>query len=147
LRQINAFREISGQTLFFSGLALVSAFTETVLVVDDDAAVRSALQFALELEGFKVQLYDGSRAVLADANLPKRACLVVDYRMPGSDGLELVTRLRDRGVSLPVILISGRVTHELRHLAARIGVRQVLEKPLSDASLVENIRQALASPT
>ncbi len=115
-----------------------------VLVVDDDAAVRAALKFALEVEGFTVQLYDGPQAVLADPNLPEHACLVIDYRMPELDGIELVDRLRSRHVMLPAILISGRVTKQLRSLAQRSGVTQVLEKPLSDAALVDNIRGALA---
>jgi FixJ family two-component response regulator len=117
---------------------------ETVVVVDDDAAVRAALKFALEVEGFNVQLYDGSQAVLTAANLPKRGCLVIDYRMPTIDGIELVAELRRRNVTLPAILISARVTRALRDLAGRAGLTCVLEKPLTDAALVESIRGALA---
>ena len=120
--------------------------SEIVLLVDDDAAVRAALKFALEMEGFCVELYDGPEALLADADLPKRACLVIDYRMPGIDGIELVDRLRSQDVALPVILISGRVSRRMRELAARSGVVRFLEKPLSDTTLVENIRGALGLP-
>ena len=116
-----------------------------VLVVDDDAAVRAALKFALEVEGFRVQLYDGPQALLADANLPEQTCLVIDYRMPDIDGIEVVDRLRRRNVFLPAILISGHVSKQMRSLAQRSGLIRVLEKPLSDAALVENIRGALAS--
>ena len=122
------------------------AVPETVIVVDDDAAVRAALKFVLEVEGFNVQLYDSPQAVLAAANLPKRGCLVIDYRMPTIDGIELIDELRRRNVALPAILISARVTRALRELAGRSGLTRVLEKPLSDATLVENIRGALASP-
>jgi FixJ family two-component response regulator len=115
---------------------------ETVLVVDDDAAVRAALKFALEVEGFQVRVYDGAAALLADGNLPARACLVIDYRMPDVDGLELVDLLRARQVALPAILISGRVNNQLRIRAERSGVIRVLEKPLSDAALVESIHLA-----
>ena len=118
-----------------------------VLVVDDDAAVRAALKFALEVEGFCVRLYDGPRALLADHNLPERACLVIDYRMPEIDGIELVDRLRSRNVMLPAILISGRVSKHLRILAQRSGLTRILEKPLSDAALVDSIRGALAQST
>jgi two-component system response regulator FixJ len=123
----------------------MSPVSDIVIVVDDDAAVRAALKFALEVEGFRVQLYDGPLALLADANLPDRACLVIDYRMPGIDGIELIDRLRSRNVSLPAILISGRVSEHLRSLARRSGLTRVLEKPLSDTALVENIRGALAA--
>lgn len=115
------------------------------MVVDDDAAVRAALKFALEMEGFRVQLYDGPRALLADANLPERGCLVIDYRMPELDGLQLIDTLRHRNVTLPAILISGRITKQLHSLAQKSGLMRVLEKPLSDTALVENIRRALAS--
>jgi two-component system, LuxR family, response regulator FixJ len=119
---------------------------ETVLIVDDDAAVRSALKFALEVEGFRVRLYDRPSAVLADQDLPDRACMVIDYRMPCIDGLELLKRLRDRRVDLPAILISGRVNDQLRGRASQSGVSCVLEKPLSDGTLVERIREALGAP-
>jgi FixJ family two-component response regulator len=121
------------------------ACPEVVLIVDDDAAVRAALKFALEVEGFRVQLYDGPQALLADTNLPQRGCLVIDYRMPGIDGIELINRLRHKNVSLPAILISGRVNGQLRNRAAKSGLTCVLEKPLSDAALVENIRDALSA--
>jgi FixJ family two-component response regulator len=124
--------------------AMSQAAPQTVLVVDDDAAVRSALQFVLELEGFRVLLYDGAAALLADV-LPSCGCLVIDYRMPGMDGLELVERLRARQVALPAIVISGRVDGDLRRRARRLGVAWVLEKPLSDAALVDSIRGSFAN--
>ena len=120
------------------------AVRETVVVVDDDAAVRAALKFALEVEGFNVLLYDGPRAILAADKLPERGCLVVDYRMPAIDGIELIVELRRRNVVLPAILISARVTKGLRDLARGSGLTRVLEKPLSESALVENIRDALA---
>jgi FixJ family two-component response regulator len=120
--------------------------SEIVLVVDDDAAVRAALKFVLEVEGFRVRLYDSPEAMLDDSDLPKRACLVVDYRMPGMDGIELVARLRERQVTLPAILISARVNKQLYRLAERTGLAGVLEKPLSGAALVDSIRSALGPP-
>ncbi len=71
---------------------------------------------------------------------------IVDYRMPGIDGIELVDRLRARHVTLPAILISARVSNQLRRQAERAGLSHVLEKPLSDAALVESIRTALGPP-
>ncbi|MFI4998311.1 MAG: response regulator transcription factor [Reyranellales bacterium] len=114
----------------------------TVLIVDDDAAVRSSLKFALEVEGFRVRLYDGPAALLADRDLPDRGCLIVDYRMPVMDGLELIDALRARNVAMPAVLITGRANNELHRRAAKSGISRVLEKPLSDSALIENIRSA-----
>ena len=114
-----------------------------VLVVDDDAAVRHSLKFVLELEGLSVRLYEGGAALLADADLPATGCLVVDYRMPAMDVVELMDRLRRRRVDLPAILITAKATRDLRERAARSGYRQVLEKPLEDGRLVDGIRCAL----
>jgi FixJ family two-component response regulator len=124
----------------------MSPASEIVLVVDDDAAVRAALKFVLEVEGFRVRLYDSPEAVLNDPELPERACLVVDYRMPHMDGIELVARLRERKVTLPAILISARVNSQLHRIAERVGLASVLEKPFSDAALVDSIRSALGPP-
>jgi len=117
----------------------------TVLLVEDDAAVRSALKFALELEGFQVRLYDGPTALLSDRHLPRRACLVVDFQMPVMDGLEMIEVLRTRDVRLPAVIIASHLTADLRRRAGRAGIGLVLEKPLSDGKLVESIRAALAS--
>lgn len=115
-----------------------------VCVVDDDAAVRSALKFALEVDGLDVRLYDGPQALLAEESLPQGACLVIDYRMPEMDGLDLVKALRVRKIGLPAIMITGRATKDLRRRAEKCGVHCLLEKPLSDRQLIACIRSALA---
>jgi two-component system response regulator FixJ len=117
----------------------------TVLIVDDDAAVRSSLKFSLELEGLDVRVYEGSAAFLADPDLPLSSCLVVDYRMPEMDGMELVESLRARHNALPAILITGRATKALRLRAEKAGVQHVLEKPLAGGALAASIRAALGN--
>jgi len=115
-----------------------------VAVVDDDAAVRHALKFALESEGLNVRVHGGATALLADPELRRYGCLVIDYRMPDIDGLELVDTLRSRGVSTPVIIITGRANIGMRERAGRAGIETILEKPLSDGSLSTAILAALA---
>ena len=119
--------------------------TGPVIVVDDDDAVRLSLKFALELEGLRVRLYRDGVHFLAENDLPPMGCLVVDYQMPGIDGIDLVKRLRVRRVDLPAILITTKCTPGLLERARRVGFRQVLEKPLEDGSLLEGIRGALAA--
>jgi FixJ family two-component response regulator len=117
-----------------------------VIVVDDDAAVRQSLKFALELEGLKVRLYEGADELLAEPELPESGCLVVDYYMPQMNGVELIDRLRRRFVKLPAILITARATNEMRQRAALSGFQRVIEKPLEDGTLVGSIRGALTLP-
>lgn len=117
----------------------------SVLIVDDDEAVRNSLKFALELEGLVVRVYAGGAALLADGELPANACLVIDYAMPAMNGLQLLDALRHREVTMPAILIAGDATRDLRERAVHAGVGQVLEKPLSGTALLEGIRAALAA--
>ena len=117
----------------------------TVLLVDDDAAVRQSLKFALELEGLDVRLYDGGPELLADPALPSSGCLVLDYKMPAMNGLEVLARLRDRRVSMPTLLITSHADAALRDRAAAAGVRGVVEKPLQDSVLIDSIRDALCA--
>lgn len=115
-----------------------------VLVVDDDAAVRLSLRFALELEGLDVRLYADGAALLGDErNLPAVGCLVVDQFMPGMEGVELLARLRLRHVNLPAIMITAKATDDLRLRAHAAGFGLVLEKPLHDGALVAGIRGVL----
>jgi FixJ family two-component response regulator len=117
-----------------------------VLVIDDDAAVRHSLKFALELEGLEVRVYEDAAHLLGQAAMPGTGCLVVDQIMPGMDGVTLVEGLRGRQVALPAILITARVTEDLRRRAIGAGFRLILEKPLDDGSLLSGIREVLASP-
>jgi FixJ family two-component response regulator len=116
-----------------------------VLVVDDDAAVRQSLKFALEQEGLEVRLYEDGAQLCADRKLPPTGCLVIDLMMPGMDGIALVRRLREHHIDLPAILITTPGSPSLRAQALRAGFWQVLEKPLEDGSLLDGIHSALAA--
>ena len=118
--------------------------TGTVIVVDDDTAVRNALKFALELEGLTVILCESGRDVLDRQHLPASGCLVIDYRMAEMDGFQLISELRERQVSLPAILLTSQVNADLRQRATEAGFFDVLEKPLHDSSLFDTVRAALA---
>src|SRR4051812_17956426 len=100
-----------------------------VLIVDDDEAVRDALEFVLRLQGFNVQAYSGGEEVLASCRLARAGCLIVDDNMPDMGGLELISHLRERHIPVPAILITSHATDRLHARAAVAGVRVVLEKP------------------
>ena len=114
-----------------------------VLIVDDDKAVRDALEFALRLHGFDVHVYGGGAELLAGDKLARAGCLIVDDSMPGMGGLELIERLRAQDVSVPAILITSHATDRLHARAAMAGVRVVLEKPFLEYALTASIQTIL----
>jgi FixJ family two-component response regulator len=113
----------------------------TVMVVDDDSAVRNSLKFSLELEGFAVRLYADGGELLGDPHLPACGCLVVDQVMPGMSGLDIVDALRQRGISSPAVLMTANASRKIRQRAAAAGVA-VIEKPFFGNALVDAIRDS-----
>jgi two-component system response regulator FixJ len=113
-----------------------------VIVVEDDQAVRNSLRFSLEIEGFAVRDYPGGMELLNDRELPQHGFLMIDENMPGMKGLDVVARLRDRHVAVPVILITSHPTAMLSERAARAGV-PIVEKPLLGNTLLDRIHDML----
>lgn len=110
-----------------------------VFVVDDDSAVLASLKFALEVEGVPVEVFRSPDELLARPLAASPACLVVDYRLPGVDGVELVSRLRARGVEAPALLITTDPPPHVRQKAAEAGLT-IVEKPLLGNALADAIR-------
>lgn len=114
-----------------------------VHVIDDDESARDALVFRLRNAKIKVQDYESAEAflqVLADV---KAGCVVTDVRMPGMSGIDLLSKLRERNLDLPVIVITGHGDVPLAVEAMRIGAADFLEKPYDDAVLLASVRRAL----
>lgn len=116
----------------------------TVIVVDDDAAVRRALAFALDLEGFRVETYESGEALLLRDAPVAPGCLVLDERLPGVSGLETLRQLRIRAVDLPAIFVTSHPRPAFRNAAAAAGV-PILEKPLEGETLIAAIHHALGA--
>lgn len=114
-----------------------------VFVVDDDAAVRRALAFALDLDGFDVETLESGEALLLRDLPADGACLVIDERLPGVSGLDTLRQLRARQVDLPAILITTHPKPAFRAAAAAAGVA-VLEKPLLGETLIAAINEAVS---
>jgi two-component system, LuxR family, response regulator FixJ len=111
-----------------------------VVIVDDDPAVCNSLQFSLELEGFVVRAY-GDAAAFLEADEAACDCLVIDQRMPGMTGMELITRLRALNVRTPAILLVSQSNSAVAARAAAAAV-PIVEKPLFGNALLEQIRKA-----
>jgi two-component system, LuxR family, response regulator FixJ len=93
-----------------------------IAVVDDDPAVCNSLKFSLELEGFAVRAYRSGAEFLSDGNFRDCKCFVIDQRMPGMSGMEVITELRQRKVSIPAILIISQPNRVLSARAAEAHI-------------------------
>ena len=110
-----------------------------LLLVDDDPAVLASLQFSLELEGFVVEAFDSGETLMAQVSLANPSCLVLDYRLPGVDGLSLLQALRERGESCPAVIITSNPTRSVRQRTTDAGA-VLIEKPLLSNGLTAAIR-------
>jgi len=116
---------------------------EVLVLVEDNHAVLSALKLAFEVEGFDVRAFGDGESLLAEPDLPARGCLVVDYKLPGMNGLEALQALRRRGVALPAVLITT-LTPVVLAVAAAANV-PVVGKPLQNDNLLDKVRELLAA--
>lgn len=115
-----------------------------VYVVEDDPAVRDALTLLFGLNGFSVQAFSSAEDFLERVDAPVQGCVVIDYRLPGLDGLELTRRVRDRSHGAPCVVISGHGDIAAARRAFKLGAVDFLEKPLDEPELIEIVRRALA---
>jgi two-component system response regulator FixJ len=117
-------------------------FESTVHVIDDDEALRDSLTFLLRTARLDVLSYPSATAFLEalPANL---SCVITDVRMPGMSGIDLLRRLRERKISVPVIVITGHGDIPLAVEAMRIGAIDFLEKPFDDEVLIASVKAAL----
>jgi two-component system response regulator FixJ len=116
-----------------------------VHVIDDDDAARDSLLFLLETEGIAATGHPSADAFLDHLeDLEGLGCIVTDVRMPGMSGIELLQALRERGLLVPIIVITGHGDIALAVEAMKAGARDFLEKPYRDDALVAAVRTALA---
>jgi two-component system response regulator FixJ len=115
-----------------------------VHVVDDDAAVRRALVRLLRSEGLEAVTYETAQAVLNAAPSLSSGCILLDLQMPGMDGLELLARLGELGIELPVIVVTGHGDVPTAVRAMKAGAVDFIEKPIDETQLFAAIDAALA---
>ncbi len=113
----------------------------TIAVIDDDTAVCDSTRFLLEAYNLDVQTYLSGADFLREN--PAVACVIVDYQMPGLNGLDFMSELRQRGSTVPVIMITATSDPIVDRRAAQLGITQVLRKPLSGQVLLGAIRKEL----
>jgi CheY-like chemotaxis protein len=115
----------------------------TVLVVDDDPSVLACYRRLLRRAGYTTVTEDDPRKVLSDQTDASADLLLLDYKMPGMDGLSLLAELRRRACRARCILISAFLNEDVRSRAAHLGVDRVLEKPVDAGQLRQVINDLL----
>jgi two-component system, LuxR family, response regulator FixJ len=115
----------------------------TVHVIDDDEAARHSLAFLLGTAKIDVKTYDSATAFLAVAANVKSGCIITDVRMPEISGIDLLRRLKELKIGVPVIVVTGHGDVPLAVEAMKIGAAEFLEKPFDDEVLLNAVRSAL----
>jgi len=116
------------------------------VVVDDDDALRNSLDDLLQSVGFRVQGFASAEAFLQAQHAPETACLLLDVRLPGMNGLELQRQLGVTHWRIPIIFITAYADDDMRTRALAAGAVAVLSKPCREEDLLNAIEAALMPP-
>ena len=115
----------------------------TVYVVDDDEAVRDSLQWLLEGNDYRVRCFDSAESFLTRFDPREVACLIVDVRMPGMNGLELQDELLSRGCTMPLVFITGHGDVPMAVDTMKKGAIDFIEKPFNEVVLRDLVDRML----
>jgi len=116
---------------------------DTVVIIDDDEAIRDSTAALLTSAGFGVKTYGSGSEFLKSHDESAVSCLVIDCQMPDFDGFTLVDRLASNGAHAPVIMMTGNCGRSTKIRARKAGAVAILEKPFSEELLLDAIRRAL----
>ncbi len=117
-----------------------------VSIVDDDVSVRRSTRRLLRCCGLRAEAFASAEDFLNSGRVAETACLLLDVRMPGMDGLELQRRLAETGRLIPTVFLSARASEEEERRALRAGAVNFLRKPVSKEALLHAIRAVLKIP-
>ncbi len=115
----------------------------TVYIIDDDPIVCNSIRLLLETEGLDARAFVSARDFLSAIGPDEMGCVVTDVRMPGMNGVDLLTYIAARGLNLPVIVMTGQADVALAVHAMKQGAVDFMEKPFSDAALLDSVHKAL----
>ncbi|MFZ0309485.1 MAG: response regulator transcription factor [Candidatus Sulfotelmatobacter sp.] len=116
-----------------------------VFVIDDDRMIRDGLQSLIRSVGLRVETFASAQDFLGAKRPDAPACLVLDVRMPGLSGLDLQLKLRDDGIPIPIIFITGHGDIPMSVRAMKEGAHEFLTKPVRGQDLLDSVQKALAS--
>ena len=116
----------------------------TIYIVDDDESMRRALARLMQSAGYATATFASVGELIATERFKEPACVIADGRIPGGSGLSLPKKLRDRGLEIPVIIVTAHDTEEMRAEAKQAGVSGYFRKPVDDQVLIDAIEWALS---
>lgn len=116
-----------------------------VHVVDDDDSVRRSVGFMLKTSGHRVHSYASGVDLLKDCKSLEPGCILLDLRMPQMDGMEVHQAIKERGIALPVIIMTGHGDIPLSVRAMKAGAIDFIEKPFEKAALLDALELGFAS--
>jgi FixJ family two-component response regulator len=114
-----------------------------IYIVDDDEAVRTAFLLLMRSVDFETQAFASAEAFLERANFTHHDCIILDLRMPGMDGFELLEKLSSGETEVPVIVVSAFDDRQSRARARSMGARAYFRKPVDDQALIDAIQWSL----
>jgi FixJ family two-component response regulator len=115
-----------------------------VFVIDDDRMIREGLQSLIKSVGLRVETFASAQDFLSAKRPDAPACLVLDVRMPGLSGLDLQLKLRDGGIPIPIIFITGHGDIPMSVRAMKEGAHEFLTKPVRGQDLLDAVQKAIA---
>ncbi len=116
----------------------------TVYIVDDDVAVRHFLSNLIRSVDLRTEEFASSQEFLGSYQPIQPGCLLLDIRMPGMSGLELQSELRARGITLPVIILTGHSNVQVAVHAMKAGAVDFIEKPFNNELLLDRVQKSVA---
>jgi two-component system response regulator FixJ len=120
-------------------------FDATIHIIDDDSAMRESLSLMLTIEGYTIRTHESARTFLDAVRQDESGCVVTDVRMPEISGIDLLTtmKMKERRISMPIIVITGHADIQLAVQAMKQGAFDFLEKPFDGDALLASVRKAL----
>ena len=113
-----------------------------VHIVDDEDSIRRSVGFMLKTSGYQVETWTSGQAFLKEVRNAEQGCILLDVRMPEIDGLEVQRTLADRGVTMPIVIMTGHGDVSIAIQAMKAGAVDFLEKPFEKAALIAAVEES-----
>ncbi|PSJ36308.1 response regulator transcription factor [Allosphingosinicella deserti] len=117
------------------------AFPRCVYVIEDDEMVARSLSILLQTHHYQALIFDSADEFLSQVHALPEGSILMDYDLPGRDGIEALKELRERGYAWPVIMMTGYQEEAIAAEALQLGARSIVEKPFSLGSLLSELKR------